>query len=79
ILQRNGIERIDCVGKDFDPETCDAVMLSDADTENKVLFEIQPGYRMNGMVIRHAKVAVSKLKDDDSKEAKENQEEKKEG
>ncbi len=78
ILQKNGIERIDCVGKDFDAETCDAVMLSDADTENKVLFEIQPGYRMNGMVIRHAKVAVSKLKDDDdSKGTKENEEGKK--
>jgi len=63
ILQKSGIEKIDCVGKDFDPEVCDAVMLNESDSQNKVLFEIQPGYRMNGIVIRHAKVAVSKLKE----------------
>ncbi len=71
ILRKNGIEKINCIGKDFDAQTCDAVMLSEADTENKVLFEIQPGYKMNGLVIRHAKVAVSKLKEkQDDKEKK---------
>lgn len=63
IMQKSGIERIECVGKDFDSETCDAVMVNEADSEGKVLFEIQPGYRMNGIVIRHAKVAVSKMKE----------------
>ncbi len=63
IMQKSAIDRIDCIGKDFDPETCDAVMLNESDSENKVLFEIQPGYKMNGIVIRHAKVAVSKLKE----------------
>jgi len=54
ILSSKGIEEIKTVGEKFDHETMEAI---DGSGE-KVKQEIMPGYKLNGKVIRHAKVIV---------------------
>ena len=62
-LKLYGLERIDCIGKKFDPMRDDCVMQG-KDEEKKdgiVLEELQKGYLLNGKVLRHAKVKVNKI------------------
>ncbi|MBM3229902.1 nucleotide exchange factor GrpE [Candidatus Parvarchaeota archaeon] len=59
-LLANGVSRIKTDGQAFNAELHDAVMLQDDKEDNIILFEIQPGYMLNGSVLRHAKVCVSK-------------------
>jgi molecular chaperone GrpE len=63
ILKLHGIEQIKSLGKQFDPEIHSAVtQASDPDKpENAVVNELARGYRINGRVIRPAKVVVNKL------------------
>ena len=61
ILTTKGIEPMDTVGKQFDPELHDAVTSVAAptpDMKGKVVEEVQKGYMLNGKVMRHAKVIV---------------------
>jgi molecular chaperone GrpE len=65
VFEQNGLEMIDPLGKTFNPEehhSVAAVKLSDLpDTEagdNKVLEVVQKGYKLNGRVLRPAKVKV---------------------
>lgn len=62
VLEKHGLEYIDCVGSEFDPEIHQAVMqqeISDGE-DNKILDEIQKGYLLNGKLIRPSMVCVSK-------------------
>ena len=54
ILEARGIEEIKTVGENFDHNTMDAI---DGSGE-KVKQEVRPGYKLNGKVIRPAKVIV---------------------
>ncbi len=54
VLNNHGIEEIETTGKKFDHELMEAV---DGSGE-MVKKEIMPGYKLNGKVIRHAKVIV---------------------
>lgn len=54
VLNNHGIEEIETIGKKFDHELMEAVDGS-GETVKK---EIMPGYKLNGKVIRHAKVIV---------------------
>lgn len=64
-LQRHGIKPIDSLKKSFNPAEHDAIAhVPSGDPEGTVIDEVSRGYRMNGKVIRHAKVAVSKGKQD---------------
>jgi molecular chaperone GrpE len=56
------VERISAVGQPFDPELHEALTttVSEEHEENTVTGEIEPGYRMQGRVIRPARVQVSK-------------------
>ncbi len=61
-LDKIGVETIEAVGKPFDEEEHEAMMQQAAtdDAESgTVLAEIQPGYRLNDRVIRHARVIVA--------------------
>ncbi len=61
-LERFGVEPVDSVGKPFDVDLHEALMMVE-DKEappNTVLQEHQKAYRLNGKVIRHAKVVISK-------------------
>jgi molecular chaperone GrpE len=64
-LQNEGVEEIAVVGKEFDPETMEVVNkeeVTDAKQDKKVIKVVQRGYRLNGEVIRHAKVTVGEVK-----------------
>jgi len=61
ILKQKGIEFMDTKGKDFDPETMEAITNIPAptpDLKGKVVDEVEKGYLLNGKVIRFAKVVV---------------------
>ena len=61
VLDRRGIERIEAVGKEFDPELHEALssMPSEEAEPNTVLSEVQPGYMLGEKVLRAAKVIVA--------------------
>ncbi len=62
ILRNVDVQRIDVIGKDFDPEEMECVDVVESNEENKVLEETRPGYRLKGKVIRPALVKVGKKK-----------------
>lgn len=60
-LEGVGLERVDPSGQPFDPNLHEAVMTAPApspDADHTVGSVFQPGYRMNGVLIRPARVAV---------------------
>lgn len=61
VLEKIGVEQIDCLDKDFDPELHHAVMHVEDDKyqQNKVIEEFQKGYTYKGKVIRHSMVKVA--------------------
>lgn len=58
VLAKEGLERIDPVGKPFDPNEADAVAHEDGDGGPVVAEVLRPGYRWKGRVIRPAMVKV---------------------
>jgi molecular chaperone GrpE len=62
-LQKEGIDPIDSVGKQFDPNTMESIgeiSNSQFPIPNTVVEETQRGYTMHGKLIRPAKVKISK-------------------
>jgi molecular chaperone GrpE len=61
VLARNGVEPFDPRGEKFDPELHEALsMRSDAEAEPGVVLDVvEKGYRLNGAVLRPARVVVS--------------------
>ena len=61
ILKSVGVTEIDALGQTFDPEKHNAVNHIDDEKygENEVSQVFQPGFMMNGKVIRHAVVQVA--------------------
>jgi molecular chaperone GrpE len=61
-LQKIGVVPINPQGEPFDPTRHEAVMAQDSATAapNSVLQVVQPGYELNGRVLRPARVIVSK-------------------
>lgn len=60
-LKDMGVERIETVGLEFNPEYMEAIHMEDGDGEKEIVTEeIQGGYTLNGNVIRHAMVKVGK-------------------
>ncbi len=60
-LQEQGLEEIECVGKDFDPATMEVVdkqPVEDQKQVGKVVKVAKRGYTLNGEVIEHAKVVI---------------------
>lgn len=60
-LQQQGLEAIEAKGKTFDTDLHEAVTMfpvQDESQKGTVIDCIQQGYKMNGNVIRHAKVVV---------------------
>lgn len=62
VLQKFGVSVIEAVGQPFNPEYHEAIM---SETTNEypdetVIAEFQKGYQMNGRVLRHSMVKVSK-------------------
>jgi len=63
LLKSKGLEEIKSIGEKFNPEFHEAVEMVETGSpvqEGEVLEEVQKGYKLNGMVIRTAKVKVAK-------------------
>lgn len=59
VLTDLGVKRIQTVGELFDPALHEAVGMEDGDGEVEIVCEeLQPGYTVDGEVIRHAMVKV---------------------
>ena len=60
VLLEMGIEKIKSVGEKFDHELHEALEMVEGGESGKILEEVQAGYKLNGKVIRAAKVKVAK-------------------
>ncbi len=62
-LIKMGLEAVVSVGETFNPEVHEAVEIApvDSDLDNKVLAELQPGYKFNGRLLRPARVKVGRV------------------
>ncbi|MDR3306853.1 MAG: nucleotide exchange factor GrpE [Endomicrobium sp.] len=70
MLKEEGVEEIQC--EKFDPNVCEALdYVESGEEDGKILEVYQKGYKMNGKLIRTAKVKVAK-NDEKSEEKKEN-------
>lgn len=61
VLEKEGVKEIECLGKPFDVDTCDALMQvpKQGIEPNTVIEVIEKGYMLKDKVIKHAKVLVS--------------------
>lgn len=61
LLTKYGVEEIDCLNKEFDPNTMEAVLTDKVEgvNANTVIDVLQKGYTYRGKVIRHAMVKVA--------------------
>lgn len=63
ILSRNGIEKMNADGQQFDPNFHEAIANLPSDKpEGEIIDVAVPGYTMHDKVLRHAKVAVAAKK-----------------
>lgn len=60
VLKKEGLEEIYPLGDQFDPYLHEAVMQEKSDNESGTVLEVlQKGYKLNGRVIRYARVKVA--------------------
>lgn len=60
-FEKLGVKKIDALGKPFDPTLHNAIMAQEVDGEpDMVIEEFQEGFELNGKIIRHSVVKVSK-------------------
>ncbi len=63
ILEKEGLKKIECLGKKFDPNFHEVMLQEESDEEEgTIIEELQKGYLLNDKVIRFSKVKVSKGK-----------------
>ena len=64
ILKRQGIEKLEVIGKDFDYNFCDCLLKQECeeDKDNKVIAIIEDGFTLNKRLIKPAKVIVGASK-----------------
>lgn len=74
-LNEQGVSKMETVGKEFDFNLHEALLQQEADDTppNTVIQEVEPGFLYKDKVLKHAKVIVSKEKEEtDSNEESEN-------
>lgn len=66
ILEKEGLKKIDCNGKEFDPHFHEALMhvQTTEHADNHVVDVCKAGYELNSKVIRHAMVTVAQNSDE---------------
>lgn len=57
VLKNAGIEKVETIGKKYDPKTMEAIEVVDGE-KDVVIDETQPGFILNGKIIRPARVKV---------------------
>ena len=60
VLKSEGVEKVEVLGKKFNPHEMEAIEVQASDKEDEVIEELRPGYRLGEKVIRVAQVKVSK-------------------
>lgn len=60
MLEKQGLQKIECVGKKFDPTQHEALMQEEGEEKGVVLEELQKGYMLHDKILRPARVKVSK-------------------
>jgi molecular chaperone GrpE len=67
-LQKHGVERIESMGEDFDPNLHEALMMLDSadHRDNQIVSEMEKGYLLNGRLIRPSRVCVCKRDDNNN-------------
>src|SRR5665648_1279390 len=62
VLEKSGLQEIEALGQEFDPNLHNAVMMEDSEEyePGKVTLVMQKGYILNKKVIRHTMVRVAK-------------------
>ena len=70
LLRNEGVEEIDLLGKNFDPNLAEAIDVVEGEKENIVVEVLRKGYRIGEQVLRVAQVKVS-VKKEKNKEIKE--------
>ena len=77
MLKEEGVEKIECLDKKFDPNFCEALVQVESDKEEGTVLEVyQNGYKFNGKLMRAAKVKVAKApekKEENLKEKEQNE------
>ena len=65
VLARNGVEQFDPAGEQFDPTFHEALSTREEEDADPgvVLDVVEKGYRLNGTVLRPARVVVSRVAD----------------
>ena len=68
VLEKHGVQRIDPLGEPFDPQVHEALTMvpSPHAEPNSVVEVMQPGYLLNGRVVRAAKVVVARAPEPDA-------------
>ena len=71
ILENIGLREIKTIGEKFNPEVHEALLLEESDKEKGIIIEeLQKGYTLNNIVLRTAKVKVSKGTNNSTKKQK---------
>ncbi len=78
MLKEEGVEKIECLNKPFDHNVCEALdqVETDEAEEGTVLAVYQNGYKLNGKLMRPARVKVAKKKEEEKVTEEEISEEK---
>ena len=61
ILKETGLEEINLLNKDFDPNLAEAVDIVPGKEDNKVMEVLRKGYKFEDKILRVAQVKVSKI------------------
>ncbi|MCF7907482.1 MAG: nucleotide exchange factor GrpE [Candidatus Omnitrophica bacterium] len=73
LLESKGLKRIKALGEKFDPHQHEAMQVVETEgvEQDMVIEEMQPGYLLNGRIVRPAKVKVAKAKEEKKEDAEE--------
>lgn len=68
ILQSEGLEHLQCMGQQFDPNVHEAVVVTRVNDgeDGRVLRDFEKGYAFKGKLIRPSKVEVAKVEEEDA-------------
>lgn len=64
VLEGEGVSEIEALGKVFDPQVHDCIETEEGEMENQIVHVFSKGYRLNGVVLRPARVKVVRKKTD---------------
>jgi molecular chaperone GrpE len=69
VFTESGVEELNPIGAEFDPNLMEALSLVEADVEKETVSQVfQKGYRIEGRVVRPARVAVTKPRSQENME-----------